>query len=49
VHTRIERLLELPAAQLAPLIDESEQAGLRFVTRLAGGMGEWAQSLRSPG
>jgi GNAT superfamily N-acetyltransferase len=35
VHTRIERLLELPAALLAPLIDESEQAGLRFVSRLA--------------
>jgi GNAT superfamily N-acetyltransferase len=32
---RIERLLELPAAHLAPLIAESEQAGLRFVSRLA--------------
>lgn len=36
---RIERLLELPAARLAPLIAESEQAGLRFVNRLAA---EWA-------
>ena len=32
---RIERLLDLPAAHLAPLIAESEQAGLRFVSRLA--------------
>lgn len=32
---RIERLRELPAARLAPLIAESEQAGLRFVSRLA--------------
>jgi ribosomal protein S18 acetylase RimI-like enzyme len=42
VHTRIERLLELPAAHLAPLIDESEQAGLRFVSRLAE---EWESGL----
>ena len=32
---RIERLHELPATRLAPLIAESEQAGLRFVSRLA--------------
>jgi GNAT superfamily N-acetyltransferase len=34
VGVRIERLLQLPAVHLAPLIDESEQAGLRFVSRL---------------
>jgi GNAT superfamily N-acetyltransferase len=34
VGVRIERLLQLPAGHLAPLIDESEQAGLRFVSRL---------------
>lgn len=36
---RIERLHELPADRVAPLITESEQAGLRFVRRLAE---EWA-------
>jgi GNAT superfamily N-acetyltransferase len=36
---RVERLHELPADRLAPLITESEQAGLRFVVRLAE---EWA-------
>lgn len=35
MRARIERLVELPAADLAPLIVESEQAGLRFVSRLA--------------
>ena len=39
MDVRIERLLELPPAHLAPLIAESEQAGLRFVSRLAE---EWA-------
>jgi SAM-dependent methyltransferase/ribosomal protein S18 acetylase RimI-like enzyme len=36
---RIERLRELPDERLTPLIIESEQAGLRFVRRLAE---EWA-------
>ena len=35
VEARIERLPELPADRVAPLITESEQAGLRFVRRLA--------------
>ena len=35
----VERLSELPAEALAPLVAESEQAGLRFVRRLAE---EWA-------
>ena len=35
----IERLRELPPDRVAPLITESEQAGLRFVRRLAE---EWA-------
>lgn len=36
---RIERLHEVPVDRVAPLITESEQAGLRFVLRLAE---EWA-------
>jgi GNAT superfamily N-acetyltransferase len=39
VDARIERLRELPADRVAPLITESEQGGLRFVRRLAE---EWA-------
>jgi ribosomal protein S18 acetylase RimI-like enzyme len=39
VEARIERLRELPADRVAPLITESEQGGLRFVRRLAE---EWA-------
>jgi ribosomal protein S18 acetylase RimI-like enzyme len=39
VGARIERLHELPVDRVAPLITESEQAGLRFVLRLAE---EWA-------
>jgi ribosomal protein S18 acetylase RimI-like enzyme len=35
VGVRIERLHDLPDDRLAPLITESEQAGLRFVGRLA--------------
>ena len=35
----VERLHELPADRVAPLIVESEQAGLRFVRRL---VEEWA-------
>ncbi len=35
----VERLSELPSEALAPLVAESEQAGLRFVRRLAE---EWA-------
>ena len=35
---RVERLHALPADRVAPLISESEQAGLRFVRRLAA---EW--------
>lgn len=36
---RIERLSELPSEALGPLVADSEQAGLRFVRRLAE---EWA-------
>jgi ribosomal protein S18 acetylase RimI-like enzyme len=36
---RIERLSELPSEVLGPLVADSEQAGLRFVRRLAE---EWA-------
>lgn len=36
---RIERIRELPAERMAPLIKESEAEGLRFVRRLAE---EWA-------
>ena len=39
VGVRIEGLHALPADRVAPLITESEQAGLRFVSRLAE---EWA-------
>jgi GNAT superfamily N-acetyltransferase len=39
MDVRIERLIELPRAALAPLISESAQAGWRFVARLAD---EWA-------
>jgi GNAT superfamily N-acetyltransferase len=35
VNLHIERLRELPAAHLAPLIADSERDGLRFVSRLA--------------
>ena len=35
VEARIERLRELPADRMAPLITESEQGGVRFVRRLA--------------
>jgi GNAT superfamily N-acetyltransferase len=35
MEARIERLRELPADRVAPLITESEQSGLRFVRRLA--------------
>ena len=39
MSVRIERLYELPAERVSPMIEESERAGLGFVRRLAE---EWA-------